>query len=168
MVQFHLCMGCSKGFVNTSGVMLGLTQSSPCRSVWVCDLGASSAVLLSIHLFELCMQCVYGIPMCLWCTVAGMLVGRWGVQTPFYFQCKYPISRATDNGKWLLFTCPTVQYFHTLYTSSSGPGLTSYCKLSMTLLALLAVEVVHVGTCLHSFVKAGIVKAYEDYRADSC
>ena len=34
--------------------------------------------------------------------------------------------------------------------------------------ALLALLAVHVGTCLHSFVKAGIVKAYEDYRADSC
>ena len=33
-------------------------------------------------------------------------------------------------------------YFHTLL----GNGLTSYCKLSMTLLAFLAVEVVHVGT----------------------
>ena len=44
-------------------------------------------------------------------------------------------------------------YFHTLHTSYSG--LTSYCKLSMTLLAFLAVEVVHVGTiytplCRHS------------------
>ena len=58
---------------------------------------------------------------------------------------------------------------HTLHFQQwAWAGLTSYCKLSMTLLALLAVEVVHVGTCLHSFVKAGIVKAYEDYRADSC
>ena len=33
----------------------------------------------------------------------------------------------------------------TLLTFLSS-GLTSYCKLSMTLLAFLAVEVVHVGT----------------------
>ena len=33
----------------------------------------------------------------------------------------------------------------TLLTFLSN-GLTSYCKLSMTLLAFLAVEVVHVGT----------------------
>ena len=42
-------------------------------------------------------------------------------------------------------------YFHTLYTSylsyaDFSSELTSYCKLSMTLLAFWAVEVVHVGT----------------------
>ena len=52
----------------------------------------------------------------------------------------------------------------TLLTFLSS-GVTSYCKLSMTLLAFLAVMW---ERSLHSFVKAGIVKAYEDYRADSC
>ena len=76
-------------------------------------------------------------------------------------------SRATDNGKWLnLLTCPTVQmiYISTLLTFlSSGPGLTSYCKLSMTLLAFLAVEVVHVGTQFTLICKGRL-----NPMADSC
>ena len=32
-------------------------------------------------------------------------------------------------------------YFHTLYITFLSSGLTSYCKLSMTLLAFLAVDV---------------------------
>ena len=48
-----------------------------------------------------------------------------------------------------LFTCPTVQTLHFL-----SSGLTSYCKLNMTLLAFLAVEVVHVGTQFTLLCKA--------------
>ena len=44
------------------------------------------------------------------------------------------------------YTCLHVLQFKYFYLLSSGPGLTSYCKLSMTLLAFLAVEVVHVRT----------------------
>ena len=86
----------------------------------------------------------------------------------------FVFSRATDNGKW----CPTVQviYISTHFTLltflSSGPGLTSYCKLSMILLVFLAVkvvhvtvEVVHVGTQFTLICKGRLVKAGT---ADSC
>ena len=69
-----------------------------------------------------------------------------------------------SNRQWEVATFVYMSYrfiFPTLLTFlSSGPGLTSYCMLSMTLLAFLTVEVVHVGTVDTPLVKAGIVKAY--------
>ena len=70
-------------------------------------------------------------------------------------------------------TCPTVQmiYISTHFTLLTFLRLTlavSLPPIAMTLLAFWAVEVVHVGTQSTLLVKAGIVKAYEDYRTDSC